>query len=434
MEGIPTKKTGPSFQAPRGTVDILPDEQPYWRYVHNNAENLAELFGYQRMDTPVFENSQLFVRSIGEITDIVQKEMYKFEDLGGDFLTLRPEGTASICRAYLEHGMHNLPQPVRLYYFCPIFRYERPQAGRLRQHNQFGLEAIGDEDPSVDAEVIEIGWRLLEQLGLTNLSLLINSIGDQECRPNYLSNLKKYYMGKIKVICNECKNRLERNPMRLLDCKNSGCQETIAQAPHNIDYLCTSCKSHWEQFLSYLKLLKLPYIIDHRLVRGFDYYTRTVFEIQPPFEGAMSTIMGGGRYDGLINELGGNPTPAIGFGSGIERIILNLQRQNIVIPANEKIQAVVAYIGEDAKERALIIASQLRQNGNKVITAPANRSLKSQMRYASSFSSPYVIIIGEQELRSGNVILRDMVSGNQKEIPADSINACIRASIPAKVK
>jgi len=386
------------------------------------------------MDTPIFENSQLFVRSIGEITDIVQKEMYKFEDLGGDFLTLRPEGTAPICRAYLEHGMHNLPQPVRLYYFCPIFRYERPQAGRLRQHNQFGLEAIGDKDPSIDAEVIEIGWRLLKQLGLTKLSLLINSIGDEECRPNYLSNLKKYYLGKIKAICQECNNRLQRNPMRLLDCKNPNCQETIAEAPHNIDYLCISCKSHWEQFLTYLKLLKLPYNIDHRLVRGFDYYTRTVFEIQPPIEGAMSTIMGGGRYDGLINQLGGNPTPAMGFGSGIERIILNLERQNIKIPANEKIQTVVAYIGEASKDNAITIASELRQKGNSVITAPANRSLKSQMRYASSLSSTYVIIIGDQELKNRTVVLRDMISGHQKEIPVDAIDEHIRTSEPTNIE
>ncbi len=384
-------------------------------------------FGYQRIDTPIFEYSGLFVRSIGEITDIVQKEMYTFEDRSGDSITLRPEGTAPVCRAYLEHGMHNLPQPVRLYYFCPIFRYERPQAGRFRQHHQFGLEALGDGDASIDAEVIEIGWRLLENLGLHSLSLLVNSIGNAECRPGYLATLKKHYSKHMDEICNECKNRLERNPMRLLDCKQESCQSTIASAPHTTDYLCIPCQKHWDELLSYLTSLELPYRIDHRLVRGFDYYTRTVFEIQPPVEGAMSTVLGGGRYDGLIEELGGRSTPGVGFGMGLERVILNLRRQEAEVPTSETVKVVIAYLGNASKETAITLASKLRQDGISAITAPTGRSLKSQMRYAFNLGASYTVIIGEDEMKKGTVIVRDMANGEQREVPAKTVSESFAA-------
>ena len=295
------------FQAPRGTTDLLPVEQKNWRYIESKAVALARRYGYGRIDTPVFEDSYLFIRSVGEGTDIVEKEMYTFEDRGGDSVTLRPEGTAPVCRAYLEHGLHNLPQPVRLYYFCPVFRYERPQAGRFREHHQFGIEALGDGDPSVDAEVIELGWQLVITLGLGDVELLVNSIGDPQCRPAYVADLASYYSGHHDKLCLDCRGRLERNPLRLLDCKVETCRALGDEAPRSADNLCPECDDHWTQVQEYLSIMGIPYRVDHRLVRGLDYYTRTVFEVQPIEGGAQSTILGGGRYDGLIQDLGGRP-------------------------------------------------------------------------------------------------------------------------------
>ncbi len=311
------------FQAPRGTNDLLPQDQKYWRYIESKAVDLARQYGFGRIDTPVFEDANLFVRSVGEGTDIVEKEMYTFEDRGGDQVTLRPEGTAPVCRAYLEHGMHNLPQPVRMYYFCPVFRYERPQAGRFREHHQFGVEVLGDADPSVDAEVIELAWRLMLSLGLKDTSLLVNSIGDTECRPAYVGELKNYYQGHESKLCAECRQRLDRNPLRLLDCKVETCRALGDEAPRSSDNLCQACQDHWSSLRGYLNAVAIPYEIDHRLVRGLDYYSRTVFEIQPLEGGAQSTICGGGRYDGLIESLGGRSTPGIGFATGMERLALN---------------------------------------------------------------------------------------------------------------
>ena len=315
------------FQAPRGTADILPGDQGHWRFFRHRAEEMAARFGYERIDTPVFEDARLFVRGVGEVTDIVEKETYTFEDRGGDLLTLRPEGTAPVCRAYLEHGMHNLPQPVRLYYMFPGFRYERPQSGRYRQHHQFGVELLGDADASADAEVIEVGWRFLESIGLSDLSLGVNSIGDAQCRPGYVEELKAYYRPHLDTLCTDCRRRLEDNPLRLLDCKRDSCQPVVVDAPRSIDYLCGECEGHWSSLTTFLGLLGLPYEVNHRLARGFDYYTRTVFEVTPPTDGQQNVLFGGGRYDGLIEELGGRSTPGVGFGMGAERVISNLRSQ-----------------------------------------------------------------------------------------------------------
>ena len=247
------------YRAPRGTADILPEEQRYWRYVEAEAREVARRYGYGRLDTPVFEHSNLFVRGVGEVTDIVEKEMYTFQDRGGDYVALRPEGTAPVCRAYLEHGMRNLPQPVRMYYFCPVFRYDRPQAGRFRQHHQFGVEALGDGDPSVDAEVIEMAWQLMKGLGLRDLTLLINSIGDPQCRPAYLERLKAYYASRLDRLCRDCAERLERNPLRLLDCKQPTCTDMAREAPQTVESLCQECRGHWERLLSYLQKLEIPF-------------------------------------------------------------------------------------------------------------------------------------------------------------------------------
>ena len=341
------------FQAPRGTTDLLPEEQKYWRYIQSKATDLAHRYGYGRIDSPVFEDSGLFIRSVGEGTDIVEKEMYTFEDRGGDSVTLRPEGTAPVCRAYLEHGMHNLPQPVRLYYFCPVFRYERPQAGRFRQHHQFGVEVIGDADPSVDAEVIELAWQLMDNLGLRDINLFVNSIGDSECRPQYVDQLKSYYTEHYSRLCQDCRNRLERNPLRLLDCKVETCRALGAAAPRSVDHLCVECQEHWGKLLGYLQSMGIPYQVEHRLVRGLDYYSRTVFEIQPADVGAQSTICGGGRYDGLIEQLGGKHTPGVGFGSGLERLALNLKRCEVPVPDEPKPTYLVINVGDAARPAAL---------------------------------------------------------------------------------
>src|SRR5579872_1257736 len=311
------------IQAPRGTQDILPAEQPYWDLVRAKAAQVAEEYGYRRIDTPIFEDTGVFERGVGEGTDIVEKEMYTFEDKGGASLTLRAEGTAPVVRAYLEHGMFKLPQPVKLFYICPIFRFERPQAGRYRQHHQFGVEALGEIDPALDAEVIELLWTFFTRLGLKDFSLQLNSIGDGNCRPRYLEELKRYYAAHLNEVCEDDRVRFQKNPLRLLDCKVPSCQAVADQAPHSADYLCGACAEHFAGLRRGLDLRGLAYNVNFRLVRGLDYYTRTVFEIWPAHGGAQSTIGGGGRYDGLAEQLGGRPTPGIGFGSGIERIILN---------------------------------------------------------------------------------------------------------------
>ncbi len=405
------------FRAPRGASDLLPQQQKYWRHIERACVTLSQQYGFSRLDTPVFESSGLFDRSVGAGTDIVEKETYTFADRGGDLLTLRPEGTAPICRAYLEHGMHNLPQPVRLYYFCPVFRYERPQAGRYREHHQFGLEVLGDADPSVDAEVVELAWRLVSRLGLSDVSLYVNSIGDRQCRPVYLDALRSYYRERQANLCPDCQQRLDRNALRLLDCKREGCHQYGDDAPRSVDYLCDDCQSHWDRLLQYLALMGIPYQVDHRLVRGLDYYTRTVFEIQPLEEGGQSTLVGGGRYDGLIEEIGGRPTPGIGFATGLERLTLNLQRQEVPIDEDPSPQYLVINMGQAARETALDVAVRIRQQGTGAILGSAGRSLKGQLRQANALSIPYVVIIGDDEVAANSITIRDMATGGQERRP-----------------
>jgi histidyl-tRNA synthetase len=404
------------YKAPRGTADILPEEQGYWRFVEARAISLCRLYGYQRLDTPAFEDFQLFTRSIGEGTDIVTKEMYTFKDRSGNILALRPEGTAPVCRAYLEHGMDNLPQPVKLYYMAAIFRYERPQAGRYRQHYQFGFEAIGDADPALDAEVVQMAWRFFESLDISGLYLYLNSIGCNACRPRYLQSLKSYYSDHLSGLCPDCKSRFEKNPLRLLDCKKPYCYSVAEAAPKSIDFLCRECLAHFESVVGYLEALKLPFELNHRLVRGLDYYTKTVFEIQPPGEAAQSALGGGGRYDDLIQELGGKATPAIGFAAGMERVVLNLKKQKIVVPDLTAPPVFIAHLGNEAKLEAIKLASALREDGIAAMTATGDRSLKGQFRQADGLGSNYVAIIGEDEVKSGTVTLRNMVTGEQKTV------------------
>lgn len=408
------------YQAPRGTSDILPASQPYWSYLCSRLETTAQNYGYQRIDTPIFEPTNLFLRTVGTATDIVQKEMYTFQDRGQQELTLRPEGTAPICRAYVEGGLHNLPQPVRLYYLCPMFRYDRPQAGRYRQFHQFGVEVIGDGDATVDAEVIQLALSIIRSIGLNNVNLLLNSIGDNDDRPAYLNALQSYYKPFLERLCKDCQYRYQKNPLRLLDCKNATCNPYLDEAPRSVDHLGKASQTHWETLLGHLKDLNVSYSLDHRLVRGLDYYTRTVFELQPSHRGSQNTLCAGGRYDGLVKDLGGPNMPGIGFAAGLERLILNLQLQEIEPTSMASLIVMMAYLGPQAKRRALQIVSDLRDQGITAVLAP-EKSLKAQMRYASSISASHTLILGEEELTKQAIIIRDMHSGSQQESPIDEI-------------
>jgi histidyl-tRNA synthetase len=408
-------------KAPRGTFDILPQEHAYWKYVEEKAASLCQLYGYQPLSTPIFEDAQIFTKTVAGGTDIVDKEMYIFEDKSGQELALRAEGTAPVCRAYLEHGLFNSPQPVKLYYIGPAFRYERPQSGRYRQHHQFGFEALGEADPALDAEVIEMARQFFYSLGLSLFTIQLNSIGCKLCRPGYLEILRQHYSGYADHLCPDCKARLVKNPLRLLDCKKPSCQEIAKTAPKIPDYLCHGCQIHFQSVQKYLGAMSIPFQLNPRLVRGLDYYTRTVFEVEPQEKGGQSTLGGGGRYDNLIEELGGKPTPAVGFAAGLERIILNLKEQKLDIPALPKPDAFIAYLEEEAKIEAMKIASELRKAGIAVILATGDKSLRRQMRQANSLGIAYALILGEQEISKRNVMLRDMRSGEQKTIPLAEI-------------
>ena len=411
-----------TFRTPRGTVDILPEDQGLWRYFESQGDEIAATFGYDRIDTPTFEDADLFVRGTGEITDIVENETYTFEDRGGDLLTLRPEGTPPVCRAYLQHGMRNLPQPVRLYYAGPFFRYDRPQAGRYRQLHQFGVEVIGEADASIDAEVIELACRLLESVGIAGVTLAINSIGDPECRPRYIDRLVDYYRSRSDELTHEdCRRRLDANPLRLLDCKNHACQPLIEEAPGSVESLCGDCGSHWRAVLEHLDALGISYQTENRLVRGLDYYTRTVFEIAPPEGGQQSSLVGGGRYDGMIEALGGRPTPGIGFALGIERVLAHI-RDSRPVADSDRTKVVVAPVGDGTRPAGLLMASDLRRAGVAAVLAPAGRSLRGQLRYASAVGATHAAIVGEDEMARGVVSLRDLARSEQREVPRDGLS------------
>ena len=404
------------FQAPRGTQDILPMQQPWWRHVTSSFEQTAGAFGYERIDTPLVENTLLFQRTIGKDTDVVNKEMYSFTDRGRQSLTLRPEGTAAVCRAYLEHGMHNHLQPARLSYISAMFRYDRPQSGRYRQFHQYGVEAIGDPDPALDVEVIQLAMETLSTIGLAGMTLVLNTIGDPSDRPAYLRALHDYYSPYLDRLSRDDRWRLKTNPMRLLDSKEPATQLLSPDAPRTVDYLGPAARAHWETVIGLLDDLDIPYHLDHRLVRGLDYYSRTVFEVIPQEEGSQNTICAGGRYDGLIAEMGGPVTPGVGFAAGIERIVLNLQRQATPVPQRVPAPVVVVYRGTEGKRAALRLATQIRSRAQPTIVAP-DRSLRAQMRYANTLGAAHVYIVGNAELARGIVTVREMATGQQREVP-----------------
>jgi len=397
------------YVAPRGTMDILPEDQPYWRHLREQVHQVAALFDYRPVDVPIFEETSLYVRSVGEGTDIVDKEMYSFTDKGGREITLRPEFTAGIVRAYLQHGMKTLPQPVKLFTIGPIFRYERVQAGRYRQHTQINIECIGELDPAVDLEVMSVAWHLFSSVGFRDLSFQLNSTGCPRCRPGYLRALVDHYRPHESEICDDCKRRLTRNPLRLLDCKAAGCQPIVVAAPHIEGYLCPECQEHFARLRRYLDALARPYTLNHRLVRGLDYYTKTVFEVWAQGIGAQNAVCGGGRYDGLAEALGGEHTPGIGFGSGMERLILAMKEQGIQVPGLPSPQVALVYHGQNAKMRALQLLTTLREAGIRATISFGDRSLKAQLRNASRGQVPYALVLGEDELASGQVLLQSMV-------------------------
>ncbi|MCI0834088.1 MAG: histidine--tRNA ligase [Chloroflexi bacterium] len=424
-----------NFKRPRGTADILPDDQPYWSHVQAVADKVASQFGYRRIDTPLIEDTDLFQRGVGDETDIVQKEMYTFEDHGGDSITLRPEGTASVCRAYIENGLHNGPQPVRLFYMSPMFRYERPQAGRFRQHHQFGVEAIGDQSPEVDAEVIELGWKYITELGIKNVTLRLNSLGDPEGRDDYLNDLDNYFRNVIDELPKLDRDRLERAPLRVLDSKAPETQALADSAPKSVDYIGGDAKEHWDALLILLENMKTVYRefsfdIDHKLVRGLDYYNRTVFEYEPADAGGQGTLIAGGRYDPLIGILGGQQTPGIGFGSGIERMILELKKQEVAVKAPKGPDIVVVALG-GAVASASALATGLRAADVSTVLAP-RRSMKAQMRYANNLGAANVVILGDREVERGVATVKDLAEGGgQAEVAldAESIAQHVRESL-----
>tara|TARA_B100000029_G_scaffold516835_1_gene635792 strand:+ start:52916 stop:54199 length:1284 start_codon:yes stop_codon:yes gene_type:complete len=404
--------------APRGTSDILPKDQYLWSEVVSVCKKITSDFSYERINTPIFEYTELFSRGVGHETDIVQKEMYTFEDHGGDSITLRPEGTAAICRSYIQNGLFNLPQPTRLFYIAPMFRYERPQAGRLRQHHQFGCEAIGDSSPQLDAEIIELGWNYIKNIGLNNIDLRINSIGDPIDREKYITDLKKFLEGNKNKLPKIDKDRLNRSPLRVLDSKEKETIEINKNAPRSVEYLKGNALIHWNELIELLEIIKsqdkqFNFYIDHSLVRGLDYYNRTVFEFQPNETSSQGTILAGGRYDPLIGKIGGPNTPGIGFGSGIERMILEIKKQSLETINNKKIEVVVIHIGDTIKE-CFSITSKIRNLGITTILAP-KKSIKAQLRYANNIKARFALIIGENEINSNNAKLKPLFINSEEQ-------------------
>ncbi len=407
------------YATPRGTADILPRESPRWRYLEDKFREICRLYGYEELRTPTFEETELFARSIGEHTDIVGKEMYTFLDRAERSMTLRPEGTAPVVRAYLQHKLFAKAPVTKLYYITSIFRYERPQAGRYREHHQVGVEALGSADPAMDAEVISLAMEFATSLGMRNLELRMNSVGCPGCRPKYRDVLRKAVEPNLEVLCESCRTRYRANPLRMLDCKRPRCRELTAGAPNIIEYLCEECSKHLDAVLHYLGLLDIGYTLDPRLVRGFDYYTKTAFEIVSAELGAQNAVAGGGRYDGLVAELGGEPTPAVGFGAGIERILDVMDAQGIELPADTHPSVFVATIGDAAREAGVKLLAELRKADVPAETDYAGKSLKAQMKSADRQQARLTIMIGEDELNRGQVKVRNMQTKEETDVPLD---------------
>lgn len=403
-------------KAVKGTKDILPGEIYKTQYIENTALDVAERFGFKEIRTPVFEHTELFQRGVGDTTDVVQKEMYTFDDKGGRSITLRPEGTAGAARSFLENGLCNDTLPQKVCYLTSCYRYEKPQAGRLREFHQFGVECFGAQSPLADAEIISLANTFFKELGVKDLTLEINSIGCPTCRAEYHKALKAYFEGRKDELCDTCKDRLERNPMRILDCKSPVCSEIAKDAPVVLDYLCDECREHFEKVKSYLNAQNIAFKVNPRIVRGLDYYTKTVFEFISESIGAQGTVCGGGRYDGLIEELGGQKTPSLGFGLGIERLMLLMEAQGCEFPKESMPDLFIAALGEKAQLKAVEIANDMREEGFTCLYDVNGRGLRAQMKYANKLGAKYTIVLGDDEVESGIAKLKNMESGEETEI------------------
>lgn len=412
------------MNAPRGTVDILPKDVKAWQYVEDQIKEICNRYHYSEIRTPVFEHTEVYQRGVGDTTDIVQKEMYTFEDRGGRSLTLRPEGTAGVARAYVQNKLYGeANQPVKLYYFAEMFRYERPQKGRMRQLNQFGVEVLGSADPAVDAEVIDLAMTVYRSLGLTSLKLIINSLGDKESRADHRQALIDHFTPHKKELCADCQVRLEQNPLRVLDCKKDREHPAMSSSPSILDYLNDESKIYFEDVKAYLDSMGIEYVVDPTLVRGLDYYNHTAFEIMSDAEGfgAITTLAGGGRYNGMVEEFGGPSTPAIGFGMGLERLLMALDAEGIEIPDDDELDCYVVAVGKEPEQAAVRLVHELRTNGIQVDKDYQQRKMKAQLKAADRYRAKYVLILGEDELSQGTVTVKEMATGEQKVLPKEEL-------------
>ncbi len=403
-------------QGPKGTQDLLPKDTAKWQIVEDVMRNEAAVHGFGEIRTPVFEHTELFLRGVGDTTDVVEKQMYTFEDKGGRSVTLRPEGTAGVVRSMLQSGIYNDGFPLKMYYFTSCYRYEKPQAGRMREFHQFGIETFGTYEPIADAEMIMVAKNIFDRLGVQNLRLEINSIGCPECRAKYHAALKEYFSANKDELCETCISRLDRNPMRILDCKSPVCSKLGESAPKIIDYLCEDCSKHFESVKSYLDAENIEYIVNPSIVRGLDYYTRTVFEFVSTDLGAQSTVCGGGRYDGLVEQMGGKPTAGLGFGMGMERLMLVLEAQGIEFPADERCEVFIGSMGEAALKRAFQLSNRLRECGIASDIDLCGRGVKAQMKYANKIGATYTMVLGDDELASGKAEIKNMKNGEKNVI------------------
>ena len=408
---------------PKGTKDMLPSEAYKWHYVERIARETAANFGFKEIRTPMFEHTELFLRGVGETTDIVTKEMYTFDDKGGRSMTLRPEGTAGVARCFIENGLQQGVMPMKAYYISSVFRYEKPQNGRLREHHQFGVECYGSDSPAADAEIISLADTFLRNVGLTSLELNLNSIGCPACRAKYNAALKQYIGENLHLMCGQCQARFDKNPLRILDCKEEKCKEITKNAPKILDFLCDDCKAHFEEVQRILSDLGIKYVVNPGIVRGLDYYTRTVFEFVSTDIGAQGTVCGGGRYNNLVEEVGGKPTPAVGFGLGLERLLLVLENTNSLRAQEENVEYYFAPLGDSAKALCRELAYVLRRKGISAETDIMDRSVKAQMKYADKIGAKYVVVIGDDEIAKGVVSVKNMADGTSEERTIDSLRA-----------
>ena len=405
---------------PKGTKDVLPQDSYKWQYVEGMAREVAELFNVKEIRTPVFEHTELFQRGVGDTTDVVTKEMYTFKDKGDRSITLKPEGTAGVARSFIENGLYNGVLPAKMYYIIPAFRYERPQAGRLREFHQFGVEIFGASNAQTDAEAISMADTLLKKLGL-NVKLYINSIGCPTCRKAYNEALKGFFAPHLEELCYDCKTRFEKNPLRLLDCKEETCKKVNKDAPSILEHLCQDCKTHFEELKSYLQIAKIDYEIDPRIVRGLDYYTRTVFEFVSTSIGAQGTVCAGGRYDGLIEQLGGNHVPAVGFAAGIERLLIVMEQTGVAIPEPKLTEIYLAGMDDECRKKAYELACELRKAGVKAEIDYMDRSIKAQFKYADKIGAKFVAVLGGNELIEGAVNLKNMENGESEKVSFEKL-------------